>query len=148
MDCQYCQSKNSEEHQWCTFCNAPLVSKRPQQKNLLTVEHAERSFQELIQYHTYDLLVLLRLVRLERSTAYDAMISIKRLLRKLSEATGGPQNASDNEVTVKDAENDYRLQTARMKLLEGILIDRMGYKPTRVDDKLLESLQTKIQKNA
>jgi hypothetical protein len=32
-----------------------------------------------------------------------------------------------------------------MKVIEGILIDRMGYKSKRVDDKLLESLRKKVE---
>lgn len=32
-----------------------------------------------------------------------------------------------------------------MKLIEGVLIDRMGYKPKRVDEKLLESLRMRIE---
>jgi hypothetical protein len=47
--------------------------------------------------------------------------------------------------TLSFAENEYRRYTARMKVIEGILIDRMGYKPKRVDDKLLESLRKKVE---
>lgn len=128
----------------CTFCNAPLKIQRPTQKELLALEHAEKPFQELIEYHTYDLLILLRLVRAERTTAYDMMISIQRLLRKGPE---GSQNASSDAELVKLAESDYRRYTARMSVIEGILIDRMGYKPKRIDNKLLDALQAKINAN-
>ncbi|MCM3126115.1 MULTISPECIES: hypothetical protein [unclassified Mesobacillus] len=47
--------------------------------------------------------------------------------------------------TLVFAESEYRRYTARMRVIEGILIDRMGYKPKRVDDKLLVSLQGKIE---
>lgn len=47
--------------------------------------------------------------------------------------------------TLAFAESEYRRYTARMRVVEGILIDRMGYKPKRVDEKLLVSLQGKIQ---
>ncbi|MFT9601007.1 hypothetical protein [Mesobacillus sp.] len=47
--------------------------------------------------------------------------------------------------TLAFGESEYRRYTARMKVIEGILIDRMGYKPKRVDDKLLESLRVKIE---
>lgn len=143
MICSYCQTENSESIDDCTFCNAPLTINRPTQKGFLAVDHAEKPFEELIEYHTYDLLVLLRLVRAERSTAYDIMISVQRLLRKAPE---GSQNDSDSIESVKHAEIDYRRYTSRMKLLEGILIDRMGYKPKRIDNKLLEALQAKIQR--
>lgn len=143
INCSYCQTKNRQNVDKCTFCNAPLFINRPTQKKLLTIEHAQKHFQDLVEYHTYDLLILLRLVRAERSTAYDMMISIKRLLEKAPE---GSQNDPSNLELVKHAETDYKLYTSRMKLLEGILIDRMGYKPQRVDNKLLEALQAKIQR--
>ena len=47
--------------------------------------------------------------------------------------------------TLDYAESEYRRFTARMRVIEGILIDRMGYKPKRVDDKLLESLRRKVE---
>lgn len=144
MNCSYCKTKIIEYVDKCTFCNAPLKLKRPTQKDLLAVDHAERPFQELIEYHTYDLLVLLRLVRAERSTAYDTMISIRRLLQKASESS---QTPLDDEELVRQAEIDYRSYTARMNVLEGILIDRMGYKPKRIDNKLLDALQAKIQRD-
>lgn len=144
MKCSYCQTENQQNVEYCTFCNALLTAERPKQKDFLAIDHAEKPFQELIKFHTYDLLVLLRLIRAERSTAYDMMISIQRLLKKAPE---GPQNDSDSEGLVKHAENDYKRYTARMRVLEGILIDRMGYKPKRIDDKLLNALQAKIQRN-
>jgi hypothetical protein len=143
MKCSYCQTENYQNVHKCTFCNAPLTINRPKQKDSLAVELAEKPFEELIQYHTYDLLVLLQLIRAERSTAYDMMISIQRLLKKAPESS---QNDSDSVELVKSTETDYRRSTSRMKLLEGILIDRMGYKPKRIDNKLLDALQAKIQR--
>lgn len=144
MKCSYCEIENNGNPDKCSFCNAPLKINRPTQKRLLTTDHAEKPFEELIQFHTYDLLILLRLIRAERTTAYDMMIRIQRLLKKAPES---PQDDSSNAELVKHAETDYKRYTSRMKVLEGILIDRMGYKPKRVDNKLLEALQAKIQRN-
>lgn len=47
--------------------------------------------------------------------------------------------------TLAFGESEYRRYTARMRVLEGLLIDRMGYKPKRVDNKLLERLRGKIE---
>ena len=82
MKCSYCQTENQQNVKYCTFCNAPLTAERPKQKDFLAIDHTEKPFQELIKFHTYDLLVLLRLVRAERSISYDMMISIQRLLKK------------------------------------------------------------------
>lgn len=39
----------------------------------------------------------------------------------------------------------YRELTARKNIIEQILIDRMGYFPKRIDDKLLGALEQKIK---
>src|SRR5699024_9598184 len=41
----------------------------------------------------------------------------------------------------------YREATARKNIIEQILIDRMGYYPKRVDNKLLDALESKIERN-
>src|SRR5690625_6233394 len=40
----------------------------------------------------------------------------------------------------------YREATARKNIIEQILIDRMGYYPKRVDNKLLDALESKIER--
>jgi len=137
MICSYCDQENSYESARCTFCEAPLKARRPQLRDHLFLEQCELSFSELSLFHTYDLLILLRLVREERSTCY-------RLMRSVQKAPEGIVIDSD---TLAFAESDYRRYTARMRVIESILIDRMGYKPKRVDDKLLASLKAKLENN-
>ncbi|MEN3156740.1 hypothetical protein [Priestia aryabhattai] len=108
--------------------------KRPSCKEFVVLKDSERTFDELKSFHTYDLLVLLRLVRQERSKTFDLM----RSLKKVSE---NPEIQKD---MVLYSEEQYVYYTKRMKVIEGLLIDRMGYKPKRVDDKLLISLKSKI----
>jgi hypothetical protein len=74
--CSYCGTERIEEK--CSFCGASLNIKRPKLKEFVVLEDAEKSFNELRTFHTYDLLVLLRLVRKERTKAYDLMITLKR----------------------------------------------------------------------
>ncbi|MCQ6277520.1 hypothetical protein JMM81_21920 [Bacillus sp. V3B] len=135
MICSYCGSENRKYVENCGFCAAPLKKQRPQLKEFLFLEQAELPFGELSIFHTYDLLILLRLVREERSSTYNLL----RMTRKVSQEV-----AVDLE-SLAFAEEEYRRYTARMKVIEGILIDRMGYKPKRVDDKLLSSLKGKIE---
>lgn len=99
------------------------------------LEQCELPFTQLTNFHTFNLLLLLRVVREERSKSYQLMRGVQK---------GADLIEIDSE-TLAFGENEYRRYTARMKLIEGILIDRMGYKPKRVDDKLLESLYRKIQ---
>lgn len=135
MICSYCENENSSFRQLCEFCQAPLNANRPKLREYLTLEQAELSFRELSLFHTYDLLILLRLVREERTKCYHLMRTVQK---------GSKLIEIDSE-DLTFAENEYRRYTARMKVIEGILIDRMGYKPKRVDDKLLLSLKEKIE---
>ncbi len=135
MICSYCNQANEEIEEYCSFCKAPLSIIRPKLKDYIDLNHAELPFSELSLFHTYDLLVLLRLVREERTKSYN-------LMRTLQKA---PEDVFIDSDTLAFAESEYKCYTARMKLIEGILIDRMGYKPKRVDDKLLESLRVKVE---
>jgi len=135
MICSYCGFENGQYTENCEFCDVPLKKQRPQLKEFLFLEQAELPFGELSLFHTYDLLILLRLVREERSSTYNLL----RMTRKVSKEV-----VVDSQ-SLAFAEEEYRRYTARMKVIEGILIDRMGYKPKRVDDKLLTSLKGKIE---
>lgn len=121
--------------QACSVCGAPLHTKRPQLKEYVSLQDSALSFQELQRFHTYDLLVLLRLVREERSKSYNLMRTVQK----------APEGAEIDKSVIRFGESEYRLYTARMKLIEGLLVDRMGYKPKRVDDKLLAALQHRME---
>lgn len=133
MLCSYCQTEN-ESGSTCSFCKADLQVKRPTIREDLTQEEAELSQPVLATYHTYDLLLLLRHMRQERSTYYKLMQTVRK-------APDGVEVPTD---TISFAESEYRRYTAHMRVIEGILIDRLGYKPKRVDDKLLGALKAKI----
>lgn len=135
MICSYCTTENNDYAEYCGFCDAPLKKQRAKMKDYLDLDQAELPFGELSQFHTYDLLILLRLVREERTKCYNLMRTVQK----------APDDVMIDSETVSFAESEYRRYTARMKVIEGILIDRMGYKPKRIDDKLLESLQMKIE---
>ncbi|MFE4525772.1 hypothetical protein ACFRCQ_27410 [Cytobacillus firmus] len=136
MICSYCGTENEQYAENCGFCDAPLKQQRPQLRgHLLYLDQCELPFGQLSLFHTYDLLILLRLVREERSKTYKLMRTVQK----------APKEAVIDSDTLSFAESEYRRYTARMKVIEGILIDRIGYKPKRVDDKLLESLRVKIE---
>lgn len=135
MICSYCGLENDKFAENCGFCDAPLKKQRPQLKEFVYLDQAELPFGQLTLFHTYDLLILLRLVREERSNCYKLMRTVQK----------APEDILVDSDTLTFAEQQYRDYTARMKVIEGILIDRMGYKPKRIDDKLLESLRVKIE---
>src|SRR5699024_5310127 len=118
-----------------------LTKKLHKKKQTLSQEEAYQTQPELSKYHTYDLLLLLSYLREQRSTAYKTMQRVRK---------------APNEV--KTSRNDYdklneygqefdREATARKNIIEQILIDRMGYYPKRVDNKLLDALESKIERN-
>jgi predicted amidophosphoribosyltransferase len=112
MICSYCENENNKFTQLCDFCQAPLDTKRPKLKDFLYLDQCELPFSELVMFHTYDLLILLRLVREERSSTYNLM----RIIRKASK-----------EVEVDLIKPNY-LKTLKIKsfiwgALKGLLID-------------------------
>nr|VUB78603.1 Hypothetical protein CDSMR_0002 [Clostridioides difficile] len=133
--CSYCQTESSNLASECEFCGAPLKKQRPKMREFIYLEQCELPFGELSLFHTYDLLILLRLVREERTKCYHLMRGVQK---------GSKLIEIDSE-TLAFGESEYRRYTARMRVVEGLLIDRMGYKPKRVDNKLLESLRGKIE---
>jgi hypothetical protein len=135
MICSYCGFENGQYAEACGFCDAFLKKERPKMREFVYLDQVELPFGELSQFHTYDLLILLRLVREERSKCYNLMRTVQK----------GSELIEIDSDTLAFSEQEYRRYTARMKVIEGILIDRMGYKPKRVDDKLLESLRVKIE---
>jgi hypothetical protein len=133
--CSYCDSENSQYAKTCGFCDAPLNKQRPKMREFVYLDQVELSFDQLSIFHTYDLLVLLRVVREERSKSYNLMRTVQK----------APKEVVVDSGTSTFAESEYRCYTTRMKVIEGILIGHMGDKPKRVDDKLLESLRVKIK---
>lgn len=134
MQCQYCKTENAENQNRCTFCEADLLSARPTIREI-DVTDVLKPLQEKRTYHTFNLLEMLQIARKERSDAYNML----RIVLK-----------SENEVEVdKDLKNSveeqYRLFTAHVHMIQELLIDRIGYYPKRVDNKLLDRYLSKCQ---
>ena len=134
MKCQYCKTENAENQTRCTFCEADLLSARPVIREV-DITDVLKTSQEKRTYHTFNLLEMLQIARKERSDAYN----ILRIVLK-----------SENEVEVdKDLKNSveeqYRLFTAHVYMIQELLIDRIGYYPKRVDNKLLDRYLSKCQ---
>jgi len=134
MLCPYCQTEQGQKKS-CSFCGADLYQNRPQIKQNLSQEEAYQKQPKLATYHTYDLLRMLQFLRQERTSSYKQM----QMVRKAPDDVSVPSDINSF------AQHQYREQTAYMKVIEGILIDRLGYKPRRVDNRLLEALHHKIK---
>lgn len=138
MICTYCKTDQEQEN-ICLICGADLEQKRPQMKQMLNQEEAYQSQPILVNYHTYDLLLFLRHIRADRTDMYKTMQTVRK----------APQEAKNNAENYESIKDDgikmYRKLTAQKNVIEQILIDRMGYYPKRIDDKLLEALENKIK---
>lgn len=133
MICPYCQTEQKQK-KICSFCQADLTKSRPEMKQTISEDEAYQPQPILATYHTYDLLILLQFLRKQRTDNYKLMQTVRK----------APNEAQVPSDTISFAEEQYRHDTAQMKVIEGILIDRLGYKPKRVDNKLLSALQNKI----
>lgn len=134
--CTYCKTENKQSEIRCTFCEADLTFSRPKTMRFVELTDAYHSHSILNNYHTFDLLQLLRLVRRSRTDAYNSL----RITLKASNEIEVPEELKNV------AEDEYKRSTAYMNLIEEILIDRIGYKPQRIDDKLLQAWEQKINR--
>ena len=139
MICSYCKTETTS-NETCDFCLADLTAARPEISHTFDVTHPYTQ-PELLQLHTLDLLYVLRHLRADRTNMYKTM----QIIRK------APQDAQESVEGYSELKNDgirmYQEVTARKNVIEEILIDRMGYFPKRIDDKLLNALTAKIRQN-
>src|SRR5699024_9615493 len=77
MQCTYCKVKQ-ENKKICYFCETDLTQERPKNKQTLSKKKEYQTQHELSKYHRYDLLLLLRYLREQRSTAYKTMQSVRK----------------------------------------------------------------------
>jgi len=133
--CAYCKTENKDSEIRCTFCEADLTISRPKVKRFVDASDAYQPYPVLTSYHTFDLLQLLRLVRRNRTDAYNSL----RITLKASNEMEVPEELKNA------SEDEYKRSTAYMNIIEQILIDRIGYKPQRIDDKLLQAWDKKIK---
>ncbi|CAI8943175.1 hypothetical protein EMIT0210MI2_250002 [Priestia megaterium] len=71
MICTYYGAEEENEGVNCFFCGVELNKRRPALKESLLYDDCEKDFYELGKFHTFDLLVLLHLVRKKRTKVYN-----------------------------------------------------------------------------
>jgi uncharacterized protein YbgA (DUF1722 family) len=134
-NCPLCRSKVktiSSSEGYCSFCDLTVSLTETKKEILLrgAVDHidAAKSTKELMNYHSFDLLLLLRFCRQERRNHYDLMQTIGRV--KHIE----PQF----EVGFKDAFEQYDFWTKKTRIAENLVKERIGTIPKAVTNQLLE----------
>ncbi|ANS52432.1 hypothetical protein BT246_71420 (plasmid) [Bacillus thuringiensis] len=157
MNCPYCATpiqvdKNGVVQEICEFCGGRI---REQQTGMLQVcqngerfeftkmqqqlflEHIHQSVEELKQYHTYDLYVLLKEVREARSQTYYGL----QLLNKAS------KTESTLQATADETGGEYGYYTRKAWVIENILLERQGFFPEKITARVLQYMWEQIKKS-
>lgn len=150
--CPYCASAVAaiNTHFYCDFCemNIPIhaVCENGRRKNssfrpLAFRDWLDKTTPELMTHHIVELLFLLKEVRKLRADYYS---TLRTFNKGYSEASG-----EDRELLaeVKEIQGmDYEQITRKGFVLENIIQQRIGYVPSRIDDRFLASYIEKCEK--
>lgn len=119
----------------CEFCQMFVIpsanGKRSPRKRLdgVSYDHVRMSTPELMELHTFDLLLLLQFVREEKRKYFANMRVIKIAA-----------NDHDEFKEVDDeASAEYEMIKRKTFVCENIILDRMGYIPKKITGNLLEN---------
>lgn len=159
MFCPYCGLEAKVNHAGvldeanCNFCGGSLVDEDTGYPQLCTIkgerfefrkikynvfiEHVEQPVSVLKTYHTFDLYLLLKEVRSMRSDSYYGL----RLFNKASEVDDEYKDLAKNQG------KDYEYWTRRKFVIENILLERQGYFPEKITDKVLGVMLDQIKKS-
>jgi hypothetical protein len=149
--CPYCASelRNDsnrvmyEPFYICDFCQLEDVEpveqgKRRSQytrKQFVELSDADLSTPHLMEFHTFDLLMLLKLLREERRAHFN-------YIRTFKMAGNETEDFRDIE---RETGDEYERITRKVWVVENILIDRIGYIPQRVSNELLGTVLDRIE---
>ena len=144
--------ENGVTQETCTFCGALI---RDEKSGILQVsqneeryefkkmqqhiflEHIDQPVNDLKQYHTFDLYLLLKEVREVRSQTFT-------VLRILNKALDDDAQFKD---TADEVGNDYEYYTRKAWVIENILLERQGFFPEKITDRVLQYMWEQIEKS-
>ncbi|MCU6603827.1 hypothetical protein OCO53_25640 [Peribacillus frigoritolerans] len=124
---------------YCDFCvmNVSIHDNQYQIRDFIDEEDYKKSTPEIMTYHTFDLLKMLRLLRGERQFYYKYLTTFKKAGNETSEFKEMEKQTGDT----------YEYVTRKARVVEKILKDRMGYAPHMVTDKLLANFLARIEQD-
>lgn len=155
MNCPFCSSElkvnNGCLAPKCDFCGADLRDRNLGRLRLVSAEgerytfqkmktnifeeHAKQSVGILKTYHTFDLYILLREVRETRELVYTGY----EVFVKAAEVE------TEYEELAKKEYKSFNDWTKRMYVIENILLERQGYFPSKVTDKVLQYMWNQMK---
>lgn len=110
-------------------------------RNFFSLDQAIQKLEVLEKNHTYDLMYGLKLVRAERSQAFNILSSTNNLLKKVDDT-----NKVEFQKIRDEAGKQYEYWTKKAWVLENILTDRLGYFPERIEEEMLQRVKELSQK--
>lgn len=143
--CPYCASElqAAADLYYCSFCCMKGMTpaedggrrSRYTMKFSIGHEDLEKTTPELMLYHTFDLLRLLKFLRDERRSYYHNI----KTLRKAGEMT------EEFKQLEQEVGGTYEQLTRKTWIVENILKDRIGYIPQKVTDQLLATVEERAE---
>lgn len=146
MNCPYCGTNIEMDIEmdvagiyYCDYCvmNVSIENNQYQIRDFITEEDYKKTTPEIMTYHTFDLLKMLKLLREERRFYFKYLATFKKAGNETNEFKDMEKQTGDT----------YEYVTRKTRVVEKILKDRMGYAPDKVTDKLLANYIARIEQD-
>jgi hypothetical protein len=124
----------------CDFCDLEDVEPsedgkricRFYRKSIITDYDIKQPLRLLMEYHTYDLLIILGMLREERRGYFNLLSTFKK---------AGDEFKESEEESIKE----YEIITRRVWSVESLLVERIGYVPRMISNKLLNTVLDRVE---
>lgn len=144
--CPYCGSIINapfmkDDLSYCEFCNDYVHcsedGKRKSRYNIRIIDYEfmNMDLPELKELHLVNLLEALRIARKDRQSYFGNMSVIKKAAKQSAEF----------KIHSVTAGNEYERVTKKVRQIENIILDRMGYIPAKVTDELIIKVREKCE---
>ncbi|MCM3140348.1 hypothetical protein M3573_18905 [Bacillus safensis] len=143
--CPYCATKVSEEKEkfYCDFCDIFLKIDQvssdgvrvqvPRHRSKVDPEELKKTTSELMLYPTWELILLLKEARKNRTFFYKKLYDVRKSNRGLADKQKGDEILA----AYKDA-------TKRMYVVENLIKVRIGYIPDNLNDSYMKDYEKRM----
>ncbi|EJP81516.1 hypothetical protein AB3H50_28545 [Bacillus pacificus] len=139
MNCRYCNTYiDINLCGTCSFCkhNFTECTIGPKKiKRYVDENDAVQPIEVLRKYHTYDLIVCLKIMRKKKSDSYSSLVQANH-------------DTDSTKHLIKEKKELYRFWKKRTWIIENLLIEIQGYFPERITDKYLNELYSQCFKSS
>lgn len=146
LTCPYCATEVQKISKgfYCSFCQMTGMTptqngerrSRYKMKDMITTDDLKKTTPELMTYHTFDLKLILKMLREQKRDFFTHITTFKR---------AGNETDEFREIE-KETGDEYEKIKRKTWAVENILMDRVGYIPIKVSQDLLMSDLERIEK--